>query len=59
MLNFCITQDAIFVVLSQKGSDCTKVKFIPVRFGLIRGILRPFLLKRNCTTDGRKKKIQN
>lgn len=47
MLDFCTTKGAMFAVLSMKRSDCTKVKFIPVRSRLIRGIVRLFLLKRN------------
>lgn len=47
MLDFCTTQGAMFAVLSRKGSGCTKVRFIPVRSMLIRGIVRLFLVKRN------------
>ena len=46
MIDFCETHGAVFAVLSKKGRDCTKVRFVPVRSRLMRKAVSFLLSKR-------------
>lgn len=47
MLNFCITQGAVFRVHSRTTEDCTKVKVRPVRSRFMRGIVYLLSVNKN------------